>query len=193
MESNPYAENRFFQANKNIDTIKNILETGDVKNFIKIVESEALSLHAMMMISSPSFILMKPNTLSVIDKVIKFRNNGSVPVCYTLDAGSNIHLLYPKKYSSYDQANWNIYLEFNGKSYETAVVSQDGSNLEVQTDGLTSGYYIEIHPGIQKVISSNLRIDLSAGTNILNTSYARFYPIVMVSIQRYFYSLKRLR
>ena len=109
---------------------------------------------------------------------------------YNLSFG---YLLYPKKYSSYDQANWNIYLEFNGKSYETAVVSQDGSNLEVQTDALTSGYYIEIHPGIQKVISSNLRIDLSAGTNILNTSYARFYPIVMVSIQRYFYSLKRLK
>ena len=98
MESNPYAENRFFQANKNINTIKNILETGDIKSFIKIVESEALSLHAMMMTSSPSFILMKPNTLSIIEKVIKFRNSTSVPICYTLDAGSNIHLLYPKKY-----------------------------------------------------------------------------------------------
>ena len=88
---------------------------------------------------------------------------------------------------------WNIYLEFNGKSYETAVVSQDGSNLEVQTDGLTKGHHIEIHSGIQKVISSNLRIDLSTGTNIFNTSYARLYPIFMVSIQSYFYSLKKLK
>lgn len=108
---------------------------------------------------------------------------------YNLSFG---YLLYPKKYSNYEQANWNIYLEFNGKSYESAVVSQDGSNLEVQTNGLKKGHYIEIHPGIQKVISSNLRIDLSVGTNILNTSYARLYPIVMVSIQRYFYSLKKL-
>ena len=109
---------------------------------------------------------------------------------YNLSFG---YLVYPKKYSSYEQANWNIYLEFNGKSYETAVVSQNGSNLEVQTEGLKNGYYVEIHPGIQKVISSNLRIDLSAGTNILNTSYTKFYPIFMVSIQRYFYSLKKLK
>ena len=96
MESNPYAEKRFFQANKNMGIIKSIFSSGDVKNFIKIVESEALSLHAMMMTSYPSFILIKPNTLSVIDKVIKFRNSTSVPICFTLDAGSNVHLLYPK-------------------------------------------------------------------------------------------------
>jgi mevalonate pyrophosphate decarboxylase len=29
--------------------------------FIKVVESEALTLHAMMMTSMPYFILMKPN------------------------------------------------------------------------------------------------------------------------------------
>ena len=109
---------------------------------------------------------------------------------YNLSFG---YLLYPKKYSNYKQANWNMYLEFNGKSYETAEVSQDGNNMEVQTNGLSKGHYIEIHPGIQKVISSNLRIDLSVGTSILNRSYARLYPIYMMSIQRYFYSFKKLK
>jgi len=109
---------------------------------------------------------------------------------YNLSFG---YLLYPKKYTSYEQTNWNVYLELNGKSYETAVVSQEGSILEVQTEGLTNGYYVEIHPGIQKVISSNLRIDLSAGTNILNTSYIRLYPIFTVGIQRYFYSLNKVK
>ena len=109
---------------------------------------------------------------------------------YNLSFG---YLLYPKKYTSYEQTNWNVYLELNGKSYETAVVSQEGSKLEVQTEGLTNGYYVEIHPGIQKIISSNLRIDLSAGTNILNTSYIRLYPIFTVGIQRYFYSLNKVK
>ena len=109
---------------------------------------------------------------------------------YNLSFG---YLFYPKKYRNYEPANWNIYLELNGKSYENALVSQGGSNLEVQTDGLTKGHHIEIHSGIQKVISSNLRIDLSTGTNIFNTSYARLYPIFMVSIQSYFYSLKKLK
>jgi len=98
MKSNPYAENRFIQANINMNTLKNILIKGDLDNFIKIVELEALSIHAMMMTSSPSFILMQPNTLSVINKVLQFRKQTSIPICFTLDAGANIHLLYPNKY-----------------------------------------------------------------------------------------------
>ena len=98
MKSNPYAENRFIQADKNMDRLRNVLIKGDLKSFIEIVELEALSLHAMMMTSSPSYILMHPNTLFVINEVYEFRKETSIPICYTLDAGANIHLLYPNQY-----------------------------------------------------------------------------------------------
>ena len=98
MKSNPYAENRFIQANENMTKLKDILLKGDLINFIKIVELEALSLHAMMMTSSPSFILIQPNTLSVINEVYDFRKKTSIPICFTLDAGANVHLLYPHKF-----------------------------------------------------------------------------------------------
>jgi diphosphomevalonate decarboxylase len=42
-------------------------ESGNLDEFIKVVESEALTLHAMMMTSMPYFILMKPNTLQIIN------------------------------------------------------------------------------------------------------------------------------
>jgi len=48
----------------------------------------------MMMTSSPSFILMKPNTLKVINKILTFREQNKIDICYTLDAGPNIHMLY---------------------------------------------------------------------------------------------------
>ena len=95
MKSNPYAESRFIQANKNMDRLKDIMIKGDLTSFIKIVESEALSLHAMMMTSSPSYILIQPNTLSVINEVYNFRKESKIPICFTLDAGANVHLLYP--------------------------------------------------------------------------------------------------
>ena len=38
---------------------------------------------------------MKPNTLAVIEKVWNFRKETRIPLCFTLDAGANIHLLYP--------------------------------------------------------------------------------------------------
>lgn len=92
----PFAEQRFAQAHRNLSAIKRILESGDLEEFIKITESEALILHAMMMTSMPYFILMKPNTLEIINKIWKFRNETKVPVCFTLDAGANVHILYPE-------------------------------------------------------------------------------------------------
>ena len=84
------------QAKQNLSSILDILESGDLKKFIHIVEHEALSLHAMMMTSSPYFILMKPGTIEVIQKIWEFRNATNSSVCFTLDAGANVHLLYPK-------------------------------------------------------------------------------------------------
>ena len=96
MNNHPFAEQRFDQAHLHLSHIKTILETGDFDGFIKIVESEALTLHAMMMTSMPYFILMKPNTLEIINKIWKFREETKIPVCFTLDAGANVHVLYPE-------------------------------------------------------------------------------------------------
>jgi diphosphomevalonate decarboxylase len=95
MHNHPFAEKRFEQAHTNLSKIKNILETGNLDQFIQIVESEALTLHAMMMTSVPYFILMKPNTLEIINKIWNFRKETKIPVCFTLDAGANVHVLYP--------------------------------------------------------------------------------------------------
>ena len=96
MHNHPFAEQRFAQAHHNLSAIKSVLENGNLEQFIQIVESEALTLHAMMMTSMPYFILMKPNTLEIINKIWKFRNETKIPVCFTLDAGANVHVLYPE-------------------------------------------------------------------------------------------------
>ena len=97
MEGNPYAPARYAQANENIKNLLTALKSGDLDTFINITESEALQLHALMMCSNPSFILMKPNTLRIIEEVQNFRNETHIPLCFTLDAGPNVHLLYPEQ------------------------------------------------------------------------------------------------
>lgn len=96
MHNHPFAEQRFAQAHENLSAIKSVLENGNLQDFIKIVESEALTLHAVMMTSMPYFILMKPNTLEIINRIWKFRNETNIPICFTLDAGANVHVLYPE-------------------------------------------------------------------------------------------------
>ncbi|MBP3839841.1 MAG: diphosphomevalonate decarboxylase [Chryseobacterium sp.] len=95
MNTNPYAERRFREAHESFRTLKVILKNGDLQNFIKLVEHEALTLHAMMMMSEPAFILMKTDTLEVINKIWDFRKETGLPLFFTLDAGANVHLLFP--------------------------------------------------------------------------------------------------
>ena len=51
----------------------------------------------MMMTSDPYFILMKPNTLEIIERIWAFREKTGSHICFTLDAGANVHILFPEK------------------------------------------------------------------------------------------------
>jgi diphosphomevalonate decarboxylase len=95
MNSNPYAGERFKQAHENLSELLQAMRDGDTATFIRITESEALTLHAMMMTSQPYFLLMKPNTLQIIQRIFAFRDRTGLPVSFTLDAGPNVHMLYP--------------------------------------------------------------------------------------------------
>ena len=99
MNGNPYAESRYAVAKNNIENLLKALKTGDLETFIQITESEAMQLHALMMCSNPSFILMKPNTLRIINTLFEFRKETDIPVCFTLDAGPNVHILYPDQHA----------------------------------------------------------------------------------------------
>jgi diphosphomevalonate decarboxylase len=96
MHQHPFAEGRFEQANSNLSKLKRVLQTGDLIEFNKIVETEALTLHAMMMSSDPYFLLVRPNTIAIIEKVWEFREEHHLHLTITLDAGANVHLLYPE-------------------------------------------------------------------------------------------------
>jgi len=51
-----------------------------------------------MMTSSPPLIYWKPSTLEVMREVTEWRNEG-LPVCYTVDAGPNVHVLTLSSYA----------------------------------------------------------------------------------------------
>lgn len=104
MEGNPFAELRYQEAHNNTRILMEAMQQGDLEIFMQIAEAEALQLHALMMTSTPSFILMKPYTLAAIEKVRAFRAETHIPLCFTLDAGPNLHLLYPNDYHKNVQA-----------------------------------------------------------------------------------------
>ena len=97
MNNHIYADSRYEIAQKNAYKLKSILKNGDLYSFANIIEQEAMMLHALMMTGNPSYVLVKPETLDIINRIKKYRETSKIPVCFTLDAGANVHLLFPKE------------------------------------------------------------------------------------------------
>ena len=94
MNTHPYAQARIAQANMNLQNILEALQSGDFPKLALCAENEALSLHALMMSAEAGTLLMAPGTIEMIRKIREARNEG-LKIFFTLDAGPNIHLLYP--------------------------------------------------------------------------------------------------
>lgn len=99
MNHHPFSRARFSQARQNLKTIITAMKKGDSTTFSEVVENEAMMLHGLMMSSNPYMLLLKPETIGIIKKIRDYRKQSGAFICFTLDAGPNIHLLYPESES----------------------------------------------------------------------------------------------
>lgn len=145
--------------------------------------------------------------------VLPFKNSGVAPdpfpglpdvpltvqygkaLTYSLSFG---YRLLPVTYSDYNQTNVNLYVEFHGEAYQTAKVNLFvGEDNEYTIESvsfppaLKGGYYIDMSPGVQFIVRSNLRIDLATTFHLTGQTFARLYPVYSIGIQRYLYFNKK--
>lgn len=95
MNAHPFAQARYKQAREHLKLLIDALQQGEFLQFANIVETEALTLHSLLMTSSEDGLLLKANSLILIEAIRKARQDLNLNVCFTIDAGPNIHLLYP--------------------------------------------------------------------------------------------------
>lgn len=79
------AQNRFNQC-------KQAILDRDFATFADVVELDSNLMHAVMMTSRPPLFYWLPATLTIMDAVRQWRQDG-LNVCYTLDAGPNVHCI----------------------------------------------------------------------------------------------------
>lgn len=60
--------------------------------FAEVVEHDSNLMHAVMMTSRPPLFYWLPSTLTIMDNIRQWRAGG-LKVCYTLDAGPNVHCI----------------------------------------------------------------------------------------------------
>jgi len=94
MKDHPFREGRILQANGNMSTLIEAISNDNFQLLGTIAENEALSLHALLMTSSPNGLLLKPNTLNIIEAIKSFREKTGLDLFFTIDAGPNVHLIY---------------------------------------------------------------------------------------------------
>ncbi|MFW5706888.1 MAG: diphosphomevalonate/mevalonate 3,5-bisphosphate decarboxylase family protein [Bacteroidota bacterium] len=95
MDAHPYRSGRIKQTEDNLSRLTQALKTGDWNTFSLITENEALSLHALMLASEGGMMLWRGDTIEWMHFLRQQRQKTGIPLTFTLDAGANIHLLYP--------------------------------------------------------------------------------------------------
>ena len=99
MKEHPHKNARYSRAKKRLKSLISAMQSDDLSTFCDIVELEALDIHRLMINDKKKVLFMRPETLSLIQKVRKFRKESGVPLCFTLDAGPNVHILYPDSFT----------------------------------------------------------------------------------------------
>jgi diphosphomevalonate decarboxylase len=69
----------------------------DFATFAEVVEHDSNLMHAVMMTSRPPLFYWLAPTLTIMDSVRRWRDQDGLQVCYTLDAGPNVHCICVRK------------------------------------------------------------------------------------------------
>ncbi len=93
--TSPLQAARVADAPRRLDLCRKAILERDFNAFASIVELDSDMMHAVMMTSTPALHYWKPASLEVMKCVRQWRADG-LPVCYTVDAGPNVHVMCPE-------------------------------------------------------------------------------------------------
>jgi diphosphomevalonate decarboxylase len=97
--TSPLQSIRVADAPRRLDICRNALIQPDFNALAEIVELDSFLMHAVMTTSKPSLLYWQPGTVRIIHEVQSMRQAG-IPVCHTIDAGPNVHVLCPAEVAS---------------------------------------------------------------------------------------------
>jgi diphosphomevalonate decarboxylase len=93
--TSPLQEARVADAPRRLDICRNAILNRDFDSFASILELDSDMMHSVMMTSNPALHYWESASLSVMNAVREWRWEG-IPVCYTVDAGPNVHVICPE-------------------------------------------------------------------------------------------------
>ena len=92
--SSPLQAARVADAGRRLNRCRNAILKRDFKALAEVVELDSNLMHAVMMTSTPPLFYWEPASVQLMKAIPVWRHEG-LPVCYTLDAGANVHAICP--------------------------------------------------------------------------------------------------
>ncbi len=109
--SSPLFEKRLKDIPKRLEICRKALMEKDFSSLQRIIEKDALEMHAVSKTAKPSVVYMEKPSLDFIDQLKFWRKKEKIPVAFTVDAGPNIHLISPidhqNKVNTWVKENFN--------------------------------------------------------------------------------------
>jgi diphosphomevalonate decarboxylase len=90
--TSPLQAARVVDAPRRLEICRDAILTRDFAVLADVIETDSNLMHAVMMTSDPALFYWQPATLVVMQAVREARAKG-MPVCYTIDAGPNVHVI----------------------------------------------------------------------------------------------------
>ena len=90
--TSPLQAARVADAPRRLDLCRSAVLQRDFDALAAVVEQDSNLMHTVMMTSTPPLFYWEPASLLIMKSVREWRQSGR-PVCYTLDAGPNVHVL----------------------------------------------------------------------------------------------------
>ena len=84
---------RLEHVNQIWSAVKEAVRARDLKALGSIMETDALFMHAVMLTSRPPLLYLNSVSVELMRTVLAWRERDGIPVYFTMDAGSNVHLL----------------------------------------------------------------------------------------------------
>lgn len=90
--TSPLQNARIAGAPARLDLCRRALLERDFEALAQVVEQDSNLMHAVIQTSTPAILYWQPATIAVMHAVRQWRRQG-LPVCFTIDAGPNVHVL----------------------------------------------------------------------------------------------------
>ncbi len=91
-QTSPLHAARLAEVGRLLVDCRHAILSRDFEALARAIEMDCHLMHAVMMTSMPALIYWQPATLEVMQAVRDWREAG-LPVCYTIDAGPNVHVI----------------------------------------------------------------------------------------------------